>query len=169
MKAMRILLAQEEWDREFHEEDSTAWLTLYFWKDTKQVACQHSIFNIQLSWGFDSTSFVSPCEICHQVEKFHRKRVSETARGTKVSLDWSEGNRGGGQEEEGACKEGEVEPQPEAEWGGLAESSGFAENLELPVMTTTWRWMRKAMTTRKEPAVCSVLSIVSFPHPPASR
>ena len=42
MKAMRILLAQEECDREFHEEDATAWLTFSFRKDTKQVACQYS-------------------------------------------------------------------------------------------------------------------------------
>ena len=94
------------------------------------MACQHSIFNIQLSWGFDSTSFVSPCEICHQVEKFHRKRVSETARGTKVSLDWSEGNRGGGQEEEGACKEGEVEPQ--------VLRLNEADLQQVPVLQRTW-------------------------------
>ena len=28
-----------------------------------------------------------------------------------MNLDWSEGNRGGGQGEEGTCKERQVEPQ----------------------------------------------------------
>ena len=89
-----------------------------------------SIFNIQLSWGFDSTSFVSPCEISHQVEKFHRKRVSEIARGTKVSLDWSEGNRGGGQEEESARKDEQVEPQ-------VLRLNGV-DFQKVPVLQRTW-------------------------------
>ena len=47
-----------------------------------------------------------------------------------MSLDWSEGNRGGGQEEEGACKEGEVEPQ--------VLRLNEADLQQVPVLQRTW-------------------------------